>query len=479
MTLNNKIIRQINKLGLFGAIFLTLSCSLTISTTALSASTEQMIKIEVSKGTLIRFDKAVDNVFIADPTIADVQVKSPTLAYVFGKRQGQTSVYAISKDDEVVFEGEVSVSHNLGHFESALKTVMPDTRINVDSYEGLLILTGHVENPEQAEEARRMAAEFIGEESTIINKLNIATPVQVNLRVRIAEIGRETVKQLGFNWENILGTSSGATIGLIQGRNVFDIVPNEFTDPVTPMKNFLTEVTGLAGDIPIGNLDINFVIDALEEEGVISVLAEPNLTTLSGEEASFLAGGEYPVPIFQRDGISIQYKEFGVALNFTPVVLDSGRINIHLNPEVSQITSTGAITIEGLNIPALSTRRVETTVELGSGQSFAVAGLIQNNGVHDLTKFPWLADIPIIGSLFKSSKFTRQESELVVIVTPYIVSPNKDDQMHLPTDNFRYPSDKERYMDGQSFVNAPADKPSPLQGANGQNLKSAAGFMLE
>lgn len=443
------------------------------------AEDKKQINIEVSKGTLLRFDKAVDNVFIADPTIADVQIKSPTLAYVFGKRQGQTTVYAITSNDEVVFDSEVSVSHNLGNFEAALKTVMPDTRVNVEAYEGLLILTGHVQNPEQAEEARKMAAEFIGDDSTIINKLAIATPVQVNLRVRIAEIGRETMKQLGFNWENVLSTSGGATIGMVQGRNVFDIVPNEFTNPATPMKNFLTETTGLGGGFPIGNLDVNFIIDAMEEEGIISVLAEPNLTTLSGEQASFLAGGEYPVPVYQERGFSIQYKEFGVALNFTPVVLDSGRINIHLRPEVSQLTSAGAITVQGLNIPALSTRRVETTVELGSGQSFAVAGLIQNNGVHDLTKFPWLADIPVIGALFKSSQFTRQESELVVIVTPYIVEPNDNDNMYLPTDNFKYPSDKQRYLDGQSYVSVPPNTPEPIQAANGQKIKGAAGFMLE
>ncbi len=436
------------------------------------------INIEVSKGTLVRFSKPVNNVFVADPTIADVQVKSPTLAYIFGKRQGQTSVYAISEDDEIVFDGEVSVNHNLGNFEAALKTVMPDTRINVESYEGILILTGHVDNPEQAEEARRMAAEFIGEESTIVNKLNIATPVQVNLRVRIAEIGRETMKQLGFNWESILSTSGGTLLGISQGTDFFSVTPSPF-DPTVPQRNWLSDGDSLFGGIPIGNLDVNFLIDAMEEEGVISVLAEPNLTTLSGETASFLAGGEYPVPIFQRDGISIQYKEFGVALNFTPVVLDSGRINIHLRPEVSQITSSGAITVEGLNIPALSTRRVETTVELGSGQSFAVAGLIQNNGVHDLTKFPWLADIPVIGTLFRSSQFTRQESELVVIVTPYIVEPNTEDQMRLPTDNFRYPNDKERYLEGQSYASTPPLVPQPVQAANGRKLNGAAGFMLE
>lgn len=457
------------------ALAIVVTMSITVST---EGQAKEQINLEVSKGTLLRFAKPVNNVFIADPTIADVQVKSPTLAYVFGKRQGQTSIYAISEDDEIVFDGEVSVNHNLGHFEAALNTVMPDTRINVESYEGLLIMTGHVDNPEQAEEARRMATEFIGDESTIINKLSIATPVQVNLRVRIAEIGRETMKQLGFNWESVLNTSGGALLGISQGTDFFSTVPNPL-DPSIVDRIFTTDGKNIIGGLPIGNLDVNFLIDAMEDEGVVSVLAQPNLTTLSGETASFLAGGEYPVPIFQRDGISIQYKEFGVALNFTPVVLDSGRINIHLRPEVSQITSAGAITVEGLNIPALSTRRVETTVELGSGQSFAVAGLIQNNGVHDLTKFPWLADIPVIGALFRSSQFTRQESELVVIVTPYIVEPTTEDQMQLPTDNFRFPNDRERYLDGQSYVSTPPVTPQPIQAANGKKLNNAAGFMLE
>lgn len=458
-------------------ILVMFSLGLSATIPAYSQDKEQ-VNIEVSKGTLVRFDKAVNNVFIADPTIADIQIKSPTLAYVYGKRQGQTTLYAITEDDEVIFDGEISVSHNLGNFEAAIKATMPDTRIHVEAYEGILILSGFVKNPEQAEEARKMAAEFIGEDSTIINKLNIATPLQVNLRVRIAEVSRETMKQLGFNWESILSTTGGTLLGISQGSNFFSTIPNP-VDPGQLVRNYATDGNSLFGGIPFGNLDINFLIDAMEEEGVISVLAEPNLTTLSGEQASFLAGGEYPVPVFQRDSIAIQYKEFGVALNFTPYVLDSGRINIHLAPEVSQLTSAGAITVQGFNIPALSTRRVETTVELGSGQSFAIAGLIQNSGTHDLTKFPWLADIPVLGALFRSSQFRRQETELVIIVTPYIVEPNNSDEMRLPTDNFRYPNDKERYLDGLSYVTTPPETPQPIQAANGKKLNSAVGFMLE
>lgn len=471
-----KMIKKMKNIKIMGLLTFAILVGM-MPLSSVMAQTKELIKIEVSKGTLVRFKEPVDNVFIADPTIANIQIKSPTLAYLYGIKQGQTSLYAISATDEVIFDGDISVNHNLGHFETAIDAVMPDARIKVEAYEGLLILTGHVKNPEQAEEARRMAAEFIGAESTIINKLTIATPVQVNLRVRIAEVGRDTMKQLGFNWQNLLSTSGGTTLGISQGKNFLNFIPG--VDGGGSTKSFSTDGNNFFGGLPLGNLDVNFLVDAMEQEGIISILAEPNLTTLSGEQASFLAGGEYPVPVFQQQGFTIQYKEFGVALNFTPVVLDNGRINIHLNPEVSQLTSQGAITIEGLNIPALSTRKIETTVELGSGQSFAVAGLIQNSGVHDLTKFPWLADLPVIGALFRSSEFSRSESELVVIVTPYIVEPVNEDKMALPTDGLRFPSDKQRYLEGLSYVNTPIPTPQPVKGANGQRIKGAAGFMLE
>jgi len=458
-----------------------------------SLKNEQM-QLEVSKGTLIKFKEPVSNVFVADAEIADIQVKSATLVYVFGKSQGETTLYGITSDDRVIYEGEISVTHNLGSLNSALKMVIPDGRIQVNSYEGLLVLTGHVKNPEQAEEARRMAEDFVGKDQTIVNRVSIATPLQVNLRVKIAEVGRDTMKQLGFNWENLFSSGSTA-LGIVQGANVFDVVPNPFAavlNPLTglleapavplPMKEFLTGgrgINSLAGGFKSGNFDINFIIDAMEEEGVLSVLAEPNLTTLSGEGASFLAGGEYPIPTIDDGQVVIEYKEFGVALNFTPVVLDDGRINMHIKPEVSQLSSTGAITLNGFNIPALNTRRAETTVELGSGQSFAVAGLLQNSVTHDLQKFPWLGDVPILGSLFRSSKFRRQETELVIIVTPYIVNPHKGGTMPLPTDNFQVPNDKDRYLKGQSYATRAPDTPPPAQGRNGQKMKSSAGFILD
>jgi len=438
--------------------------------------------IEVGKGTLIRFKEPVKNVFIANPDVADIKVKSPTLVYVFGKQQGETNLYAVTGNDRVVYNGTISVNLNLGSLEAAINQVIPDARIKVKSYEGLLVLTGNVDTPEEAEDARNMAADFIGKEKTIINKLKIATPVQVNLRVRIAEIGRDTKKNLGFSWENLFA-NGGTSIGLIRGANVVNMIP----DPTGLTNNLVKEFavgsaggSSLFGGFRAGNFDINYLIDALETEGVLSVLAEPNLTTLTGEPANFLAGGEYPVPTVDRLGnVVIEFKQFGISLNFTPTVLSDGRINMHLKSEVSQLSSNGAVTIQGFNVPALSTRRAETTVELGSGQSFAIAGLLQNNVTHDLEKFPWLADLPILGTLFRSSKFRRQETELVIIITPYIVQPHKGGTMPLPTDGLKMPNDADRYLKGQSYATRKPDMPQPVQGRNGNKIKSAAGFILD
>ncbi|MCF6216086.1 MAG: type II and III secretion system protein family protein [Emcibacter sp.] len=455
--------------------------SFSMTNTAVSKEAVRQ-NIEVGKGTLIRFKEPVHNVFIANSAIADLQIKSPTLVYIYGKAQGETNLYAVTNDDRVVYEGTVAVNHNLGSLESALKHVIPGANIQVKSYEGLLLLTGNVDNPEEAEDARRMAEDFIGKGKTIINKLQIATPVQVNLRVRIAEIGRDTRKQLGFNWENLLSSGSTA-VGMIQGANVFNLVPDPTGLTNSLLREFAVQgrgVNSLFSGFRAGNLDINFIIDALETEGVLSVLAEPNLTTQSGESANFLAGGEYPVPTLDQNGrVVIEFKEFGISLEFTPVVLNNGRINMEIKPEVSQLSSNGAISLQGFNIPALSTRRVETTIELGSGQSFAIAGLLQNSVTHDLEKFPWLGDIPILGTLFRSSQFRRQETELVIIVTPYIVEPHNGGNMPLPTDGLEMPNDYERYIKGQSYATRKASMPAPVQGKKGQKLNNAAGFILD
>jgi pilus assembly protein CpaC len=238
------------------------------------------------------------------------------------------------------------------------------------------------------------------------------------------------------------------------------------------------------GGITTESLDANVLIDALDREGLISILAEPNLTALSGETASFLAGGEFPILVPGSDGqVTIELKKFGVSLAFTPTLLDAGRISMRVRPEVSELSNEGAVTIPvaggTLTVPALTVRRAETTVELASGQSFAIAGLIRNNVAQSVQKFPGLGDIPILGALFRSSDFKRNESELVIIVTPYIVRPAPGNNLALPTDGFSPPSDADRVLHGGTYRRNPRKGEPSVVAPDGTRLVGPAGFILE
>jgi len=433
------------------------------------------INIEVNKGRLVRLEQPVTSVFLADPAIADVQVKSPTLVYVFGKKSGETSLFAVNAEDQLLANFRINVTHNLSALDTALRRYLPEAAINVSTLGDAVVLTGVVKSPDQSEDARSLAARLAGGDANVINRIAVRGPNQINLRVRIAEVQRSVIKQLGINWEAMLNAGSFA-FGLATGN------------PVTAAGSFLTRnnvggaaTNSLFGGFNSGNWDVNGLIDALESEGLMTVLAEPNLTATNGETASFLAGGEFPVPVPQdASTITIEFKKFGVGLAFTPTLLADGRINLKVRPEVSQLTSTGEVRINNFSIPALTTRRAETTVELGSGQSFAIAGLIQNNVTHDVRKFPGLGDLPILGALFRSDGFRRNETELVIMVTPYIVKPVSDTRMvAAPTDGLVAPSDGERIASGALYkAQAQGTPPGPAL-ASGRRLIGQTGFMLD
>jgi pilus assembly protein CpaC len=258
-----------------------------------------------------------------------------------------------------------------------------------------------------------------------------------------------------------------------------------FLNPAAPgqfIREFLPgEAPSLAGSVVTGGLDLNYLIDALENEGFVSVLAEPNLTALTGQSANFLAGGEFPIPVPQGFGgqLGIQFREFGVRLEFAPTVLDSGRISMRVQPEVSDISTNGAITLGGIQVPAITTRRAETTVELGSGQSFAIAGLIQNDIVQDARKVPGLGDIPILGALFRSEEFRRDETELLIVVTPYIVRPVSNRQLALPTDGYIAPDDMQRFLHDKKWKTNTQNNAANQDQHKGPSLKKRAGFQLD
>ena len=403
---------------------------------------EESFQIEVNKGVLVRLPKPASAVFVANPEFADIAVKSPTLVYVMGKRTGVTSLFAVDGKDRVLADVTLHVTHNLTDIRSSIRDMLPNTAIEARSVPGGLLLTGLVNTPGEAEEARRIGVRFLAKDEALINQLLVVGPNQINLRVRIAEVSRNVLKNLGFNFD-LLGTIGNFAFGLATGR--------PFTAALGTAGGLIDSSGVLSGSFNSRNFDANGLIDALEDEGLVTLLAEPNLTALSGETASFLAGGEFPIPIADNDGkISIQFKSFGVSLAFTPTIVSDDRISLKVLPEVSALSSLGAVSINGFSIPALTTRRADTTVELGSGQSFAIAGLLQSDTNQSVNETPGLADIPVLGALFRSTDFQRKETELVIIVTPYLVRPVSTAALAVPTDGFEIPDDYDRVVKGET-----------------------------
>lgn len=421
------------------------------------------VSLATNQGRLVRLPRAATTVFVANPEIADVQVTSPRLIYLLGKKAGETTLFAVGEGEDLLANVHVAVTHNLVRLRQAVNELHPGQEIAVSSIDGALVLDGVVRSAAVAEDVRRMAARFAGGDDAVINRLSVDAPSQVNLRVRVAEVSREVDKQLGINW-NMLGSIGGLSVGLATS--------NPFTSGVTP------HTLSAAG--AIRGFDLNAVIDALEDEGLVTVLAEPNLTALSGETASFLAGGEFPILVPDSDGrVTIRFKKFGVSLAFTPTVVDGGRISLHVRPEVSQLSSANAVTLNNFEVPSLTTRRAETTVELGSGQSFAIAGLLQNNVTHDITKFPGLGDVPVLGGLFRSDRFKREESELVILVTPYLTRPVRQARLSSPIDGFAPPHDSERFVTGGTHRRNRAVPAEERVDPDGETLFGPAGFQLD
>jgi pilus assembly protein CpaC len=321
---------------------------------------------------------------------------------------------------------------------------------------------------------------FVGDDTQVISRLKTATPLQVNLQVRIAEVSRSLMKNIGANLQSADSTG-GFQFGVTTGRGAasqftpggaVEVGVNAGAEGTTVV-DAIGGGTTLAGLGRLFGVDVASAFDLAETTGLVTTLSQPNLTALSGETAEFLAGGEFPIPIAQGLGqTTVEFRNFGVSLAYTPIVLDNGRISLRVRPEVSELSASGAVTLNGFTIPGLTIRRAETTVELGSGQSFMIAGLLSNNVQDTVNKAPGLGDVPILGNLFKSTSFQRGETELVIIVTPYLVKPVNANDIALPTDAFQNANDAQRLLlnqetDGISGGDRP--KPSVEGQQNGRN----------
>jgi pilus assembly protein CpaC len=446
----------------------------------------QEVQLSVGEGQMIRLPRNVADVWTSNPTVADVHVTNPKQINLFGKEFGEATVIATAADGSVVYGANVRVSQNLPSINEVMRAAMPDSDVRVVTVGQTAILQGIVASPEDAAVANQLALRELNPgvdfskdgamcKICVINRLKTATPLQVNLKVKIAEVNRSLLKQVGVNLLSSDPTS-GFKFGIGQGENATS-GPNSSPFGVNQILNGTT--LGAAGKL--FGLDIAGAIDLAETDGLVTTLAEPNLTALSGETASFLAGGEFPIPISQSLGsISIEYKQYGVGLAFTPIVLADGRISMRVRPEVSELSNEGAVELNNFTVPALTTRRAETTVELGSGQSFMIAGLLRNSATNDINKAPFLGDLPILGALFRSTRYRKSETELVIIVTPYLVRPVSG-RLASPHDGLRMPSDATRVWEGQSYSSqgrpaAPAPAPAPAFGAGAS--AATPGFKL-
>ncbi|MEH2628716.1 pilus assembly protein CpaC [Bradyrhizobium sp. AZCC 1719] len=397
------------------------------------------IRLDVARGQTIRLSQPAKTIFVADPAIADIQTPSNDAAFIFGKKPGRTSFFALDDNQQAIAEYEVVVTQPIKDLREMLRNEVGDYAIQVSYTPNGAVLSGTVPSADVAESAKSITAQFLGQGAIITNRLRVAGALQVNLQVRVAEVARNAAKEFGFNL-NATAETGGFRFGLVNGRTA-----------VGPAGQLIRSPTGAGSafvGFSAGGTNISAVLDALAAEGLVSILAEPNLTAVSGEPASFLAGGEFPIPVAQGlDRFSVEFKRFGVSLEFIPTVLAGEMISVRVKPEVSDISSHGQVQINGFTIPALATRRADTVVELASGQSFAIGGLIRKGFSTNISAFPWLGDIPVLGALFRSSNFQKDETELVIIVTPYIVRPAiSATRVQAPTDRVAPPSDVDRVL---------------------------------
>ncbi|MBV7255246.1 type II and III secretion system protein family protein [Pacificimonas sp. WHA3] len=414
---------------------------------------DSVIELSQGKGTLVTLPKAISDIFVVNQGVADVQVKSQRQVYVFAQGPGETSLYATDARGQTIYSATIRVSQNIDQLREMLRLAMPASDVNVMTMNGMTLLTGTVASPEEIGEATRLINAFTGGSTVVVNKLQAAIPAQVNLRVRFAEVSRNVLKQLGVSFTAFDG-SSDLLLGIARGRKGITGPKNIFTtrpELVGDTKFVTNDATSsLFGVGSLFGVDFNATVDALENDGLLTLLAEPNLTALSGETASFLAGGEFPIVTYGRDGPNVQFKEYGVSIAFSPTVLADNRISMRVRPEVSELTEAGSVRLNDISIPALTTRKAETSVELGSGQSFMIGGLTRNSFTTSTEKIPFLGDIPILGALFKSDTFRRDETELVIVITPYLVKPVSQ-RLALPTDGLAAPSDAERWLLGRTY----------------------------
>lgn len=443
-----------------------------------SSAVARSIVLPLNKAAIVELPQSAADVLVSQPAIVDAVVRTPRRVYLLGLKVGQTNAFFFDANGRQILNLEIRVEQDMDALTEVIQRLMPNTRITAEAVNDNVVLRGSAETSVQAANAADIAGRFIGDPAKVLTMINVRAPEQVMLKVRVVEMQRQMIKQLGISQEGTI-TLSNAAIALASSNAVGAAGGFSGASSITNI-----------GSNDRGDLDVAF--EALESTGIVKVLAEPNLTAVSGESAKFLAGGEFPVPVGQDDnGITIEFKEFGVGLGFTPLVVDKGRISLKIETEVSEVTAEnafivpGAVTIDpntgqpittgNLAIPGLSVRRAGTTVELPSGGSLVMAGLLQEDMRQTIQGVPGLKDTPVLGQLFRSRDFAKNETELVIVVTPYLVKPTHESKLTDPTEGAVVASDLQSILLGKILVTYGLAG----SGVREKTLQGPLGFILE
>ena len=452
------------------------------------------VQLGRNKSMLIELPRELRDVVVSNPEIIDAVLQSSNRVYLIAKANGQANAFFFDSNGDQILTLEVVIEHDTAALDTLLNRLLPGAKIKTEILNETVILTGSVRSPADASRAADIASRFIVSESSsntrdnakVINMLSVAGEEQVMLRVTVAEVQRSALKQLGINIGAIVNSGNFVTSLLTENALPLTAARGLGTLPIPGVEDGKLQLynqgpedafgnSGLAGSWTNGKNSVLGAIRALERDGLLKTLAEPNLTAVSGESAKFLAGGKFPIPVPDGDGgYGIQFEEFGVRLTFTPQVLSEGRISLKIETVVSELTNEGAIVMDSIAVPALKSREAQSTVELPSGGSLAIAGLIRDEVRQNIDGFPGLKNLPVLGTLFRSRDFIKEETELVVIVTPYTVRSVSPDQLARPDDGLAPATDMKANFLGH--LNRIYGRTDPLpQGS----LKDDYGFIVE
>lgn len=443
----------------------------------MQGATQSALEVPMNRAVVVESDVPFTELSIANPSIADISSLSDRTIYVLGKAPGRTTLTLLGGDGRLISNVEVHVAPDIAEFKERLQQILPGEQIEVRTANDGIVLSGTVSSAAKLDRAMDLAQRYAPDR--VSNLMSVGGTQQVMLKVRFAEMQRSVSKSLSSSLA-IQGSTLGGNLGLSGGTNA--------TSTTGAIVNALDAISPSTADnnaamlfgFNAGGLEVGILLEALESRGMVRTLAEPNLVALSGQEAKFLAGGEYPVPVSQEDGkVTVEYKPFGVQLDFVPRVVDGNIINLELEASVSSIDPANGFSQGGFTVDAFRKRQTSTTVEMRDGESFAIAGLLSDD-FRDLNgQVPWLGDIPVLGALFRSAEYARQQTELVIIVTPHLVSPTRGEALALPTDRVQPPSEAGLFLFGHVTGSTSAPKEGGAGEVARQDFSGSYGYVLD